>query len=87
MRRIRPGSKLVPGSEISRVLEAVNDGWMNAPDIAEEAGIRKDKVSAYLSQLVQAEFIRRTHRNWGCFHPQGRGRRFHRYAPMKGIGV
>lgn len=70
-----------PGTEIFRVYEAVRNGWMNAPDIADEIGIKKDKVAAYLTKLTRGGLIRRTHKAWGSFHPEGRGRRFHRYAP------
>lgn len=70
-----------PGTQAYAVFKAVKDGWVNAPDIANEIGIGKGSVAAYLSKLASGGLIRVTHRAWGSFHPEGRGRRFHLYAP------
>jgi predicted transcriptional regulator len=70
-----------PGTQVYAVFKAVKDGWVNAPDIAQEVGIAKDKVAAYLAKLTRGGLIQRTHRHWGSFHHERRGRRFHLYAP------
>ena len=66
---------------------AVKAGWRNAPDIADEIGMKKDKVSAWLSKLARGGLVHRTHRAWGSFHPEGRGRRFHLYEPESALRI
>lgn len=71
-----------PGTQAYKIFQAVRCGWLNAPDIAVEVGMKKDKVSAWLSKLTRGGLVKQTHKYWGSFHPNGRGRRFHQYAPI-----
>lgn len=76
-----------PGTAAYAVFNAINCGWVNAPDIADETGIPKAEVSVWLGRLARHGFVRVAKRACGSFNERGIGRRFHRYAPVDDKGL
>lgn len=66
-----------PGTQAYAIFSGIRAGWDNAPDLADELGMDRAKVSAWLCRLARGGLIQHTDRR-GSF---GRGRPFNRYAP------